>query len=47
MVVVRVTEDDLYAAITELYNTGTVEWVAEDGTKIVLATPETEGSDPE
>lgn len=42
MVVIRITEDDLHAAISELSDTGTVEWVGEDGTKVILATPEDE-----
>lgn len=35
-ITVKVTEDILYAAITELYNSGRVEWVAEDSTRVFL-----------
>jgi hypothetical protein len=35
-VVVKITEDDLFLAATELYNSGWVEWIATDGTVVRL-----------
>lgn len=35
--IVYVTEDDLYAAIEELHNTGTVDWTADDGSIVTLS----------
>lgn len=38
-IIVKVTEDDLFAAASELYNTGHVEWVSIDGRIIRLESP--------
>lgn len=36
---IAVTEDDLYAAISELYNSGSVEWVSLEGVTVTLIDP--------
>jgi hypothetical protein len=38
-VTVQVTDDILYAALSELYNSGHVEWIATDGTTVMLENP--------